>query len=288
LAKEDCFIRLSEGTQKRKVRKTKRARLYEGEAIQLGEWQGANLSFQKFGWVPSINTPVFKTNASDITVGSFAYPDYELGKIPNTQLPSVINLNEAISHHMALLGVTGSGKSYLAREIINKIKSDTKVICVDFNKEFASSLTPAPTNIISNEKAKEIAGKIDWINNELEKFGNNQDKTKIESSKVAIKEILKSEIKIFLADTVNNIKVFELPDVSNTTGIFDYTKYFFRELFEVAKEKQIAGDPVKICVVLEEAHTIIPEWNFSGSSDKASQGLVNSIGQILCKEGNMG
>jgi hypothetical protein len=281
IGKRRLFYQVIGGyTEKERLERRNERGFIEGEAIQLGEWQGANLSFQKFGWVPSINTPVFKTNASDITVGSFAYPDYELGKIPNTQLPSVINLNEAISHHMALLGVTGSGKSYLAREIINKIKSDTKVICVDFNKEFASSLTPAPTNIISNEKAKEIAGKIDWINNELEKFGNNQDKTKIESSKVAIKEILKSEIKIFLADTVNNIKVFELPDVSNTTGIFDYTKYFFRELFEVAKEKQIAGDPVKICVVLEEAHTIIPEWNFSGSSDKASQGLVNSIGQI--------
>lgn len=31
---------------------------------------------------------------------------------------------------------------------------------------------------------------------------------------------------------------------------------------------------------MEEAHTIIPEWNFAGTSDKTSQSLVNNIGQI--------
>jgi len=238
------------------------------------------LSFQKFGWVPSINTPVFKTTASDITVQDYTYPDYRLGKIPNTELPSVINLGEAVSHHLALLGVTGSGKSFLGREIIGQIKADTKVICVDFNKEFVSTLTPAPANIISDEKAKEIAGKIDWINTELEKFANRQNKTDIATKQGEIKEALKTEIVAFLNDTTDNIRVFELPDVSNTTGILDYTKYFFKVLFEVAKERQIANNPAKICVVLEEAHTIVPEWNFSGSSDKASQSLVNSIGQI--------
>jgi uncharacterized protein DUF87 len=267
-------------TEKEKLEARNETGFIEGEAIQLGEWQSTELSFQKFGWVPSINTPVFKTNASDITIETFEYPNYKLGIIPNTALPSVINLNEAVSHHMALLGVTGSGKSFLAREIINQIKSDTKVVCVDFNKEFVSELTPTPTNIISDEKEREVSKKIDWVNNELEKFGNQQAKSEIAKQQGEIESALKIEIESFLNDTTCNIKVFELPDVSNTTGIFDYTKYFFKVLFEIAKERQIAHNPSKVCVVLEEAHTIIPEWNFSGSSDKTSQSLVNSIGQI--------
>lgn len=267
-------------TEKEKLEARNETGFIEGEAVQLGEWKNDKLSFQKFGWVPSINTPVFKTTASDIIVQDFTYPDYQLGKIPSTELPSVINLGEAVSHHLALLGVTGSGKSFLAREIIREIKTDTKVICVDFNKEFVSTLIPAPANIISAEKAVEIAGKIDWINTELEKFANQQNKTDIATKQCEIKETLKTEIVSFLEDMTDNVRVFELPDVSNTTGILDYTKYFFKVLFEVAKERQITGTPVKICVVLEEAHTIIPEWNFSGSGDKTSQSLVNSIGQI--------
>ena len=199
---------ISGTTEKEKLEARNETGFINGEAIQLGEWCNDKLSFQKFGWVPSINTPVFKTDASDIQVGTFTHPNYTLGKIPNTKLPSVIDLNDAISHHMALLGVTGSGKSFLAREIINQIKCDTKVICVDFNKEFVSTLTPAPTNIISDEKAKEISEKIDWINNELEKFGNQQDKTQIVTKQNEIKAILKTEIESFLNDKSCNIKVF--------------------------------------------------------------------------------
>jgi hypothetical protein len=268
-------------TEKEKLEARNETGFIEGEAVQLGEWQNEKLSFQKFGWVPSINTPVFKTTASDIEVQDFTYPDYRLGKIPNTELPSVINLDEAVSHHIALLGVTGSGKSHLAREIIGQIRSDTKVICVDFNKEFVGKLNPAPANIINDARANEIAGKIDLVNSELEKFPNQRNnQVNIASEQSAIKAALKTEITAFLDDHTDNVKVFELPDVSNTTGILDYTKYFFKVLFEVAKERQIANNSAKLCIVLEEAHTIIPEWNFSGSSDKTSQSLVNSIGQI--------
>jgi len=267
-------------TEKEKLEARNEMGFIKGEAIQLGEWQNEKLSFRKFGWVPSINTPIFKADTSSITVGSFNYPDCKLGVIPGTSLPLVVNLRDAVSHHMALLGVTGSGKSFLARQIINQIKCDTKIICVDFNKEFITTLIPAPTNIISDATAVEISNKIDWINNELEKFGNLQNKTQIAIKQNEIKAAIRIEIETFLNDQTCNIKVFELPDVSNTTGILDYTKYFFKVLFETAKAKQIANNPVRICVVLEEAHTIIPEWNFSGSSDKTSQSLVNSIGQI--------
>lgn len=267
-------------TKKEKLEAKNETGFIEGEAVQMGEWQNDKLSFQKFGWVPSINTPVFKADTSDIIVSNFRYPYYKLGVIPGTSLPSVVDLNDAISHHMALLGVTGSGKSFLAREIINQIKCDTKVICIDFNKEFISTLKPAPANIISDEKVIKISEKIDWINNELEKFSNQQDKIQIATKQAEIKSALKEEIESFLGEEDCNIKVFELPDVSNTTGILDYTKYFFKVLFDIAKEKQIVNNPTKICVVLEEAHTIIPEWNFSGSGDRTSQSLVNSIGQI--------
>jgi len=267
-------------TEEEKLESRNETGFIEGDAIQLGEWHNDKLSFQKFGWVPSINTPIFKADTSDITVSAFEYPQYKIGVIPSTSLPSVINLNDAVSHHMALLGVTGAGKSFLAREIIRELSKDTKIICVDFNKEFTSKLSPAPTNIISDAKAKEAADRIEWINNELEKFGNLQNKPLILTKQTETKTILKGEILGFLNDTASNIKVFELPDLCNTTGILDYTKYFFKSLFDLAKEKQLAGETLKICVVLEEAHTIIPEWNFAGSSDKTSQSLVNSIGQI--------
>lgn len=271
---------ISGSTEKERLEARNETGFIVGEAIQLGEWIKEKFSFQKFGWVPTINTPIFKTNASDIEVENFSYPNFQLGLIPGTKLPSVIDLNQAISHHISLLGVTGSGKSYLAHEIIDQIKQDTKVICIDFNKEFSTTLNPPPTNIISEEIAEEISTRINWINEELDKFANLQDKPQIARKQGEIKRLLHDEIINFLDDKVCNVKIFELPDVSNTLGILDYTKYFFKVVFETAKEKLAAKTPIKICVVLEEAHTVIPEWTFTGISDKASQSLVNSIGQI--------
>lgn len=105
---------ISGSTEKEKLEARNETGFIEGEAIQLGEWQNDKLSFQKFGWVPSINTPIFKADTSDLNVNTFEYPQYKLGIIPGTTLPSVIDLGEAVSHHTALLGVTGCGKSFLA------------------------------------------------------------------------------------------------------------------------------------------------------------------------------
>lgn len=208
----------------------------EGEAIQLGEWQNDLLSFQKFGWVPSINTPIFKADTSDIQVEQYAYPDFELGSIPNTQLPSVINLHDAISHHTALIGVTGSGKSFLAREIIDQLKTDTKVICIDFTGE--------------------------W------------------KKKQQLTSLTSDNLDEFLAAQDDSIGLVELPTVSNTVGVIQSTENFISLIFSKAKEAYEGDSPMRICLVLEEAHTIVPEGNFLGVNDFNSKAVVNKMGQV--------
>lgn len=54
-----------------------------------------------------------------------------------------------------------------------------------------------------------------------------------------------------------NISHLELSDLVNTTAILEYTKYFFKVIFDMAKNKET--NDKKILIVIEEAHTIIPE-----------------------------
>lgn len=49
-------------------------------------------------------------------------------------------------------------------------------------------------------------------------------------------------------------------------------------MFQIARNNKNFGK--QLCIVLEEAHTVIPEWNFIGVSEKKAGSLVNSIGQI--------
>ena len=54
---------------------------------------------------------------------------------------------------------------------------------------------------------------------------------------------------------------------------------FFKAIFDLAKENSFESQ--RVCIVLEEAHTLIPEWNAIGSVDeKFSRRVTNTIAQI--------
>jgi hypothetical protein len=206
----------------------------EGEAIQLGTWNCSTMSFEKYGWLPQINTPIFLANTTNIETPTFEYPEFELGTIPNTTLPSIIDLHTAASHHLALLGVTGAGKSFLTRILIKELQKDTKIICVDFTGEW----------------------KIEFDDEETEDF-------------TTIDEVIEND----------KISLIELSSVSNTTESLNETNSLLQEIFTFAKQN--VGHK-KICLILEEAHTIVPETTFLGDYGdySANKALVNKMSQI--------
>ena len=246
-----------------------------GEAVQLGEWNASNGCFEQFGWVPNINTPLFL--ATPISDPSIADNEYVVGCIPNTNYPVIINKEYAVTHHTAILGVTGSGKSVFARNLINQIADgETKAVIVDLTGEYKEKI-PGLSSIVTDAEAKAIAKSIDTLAQENAKFANQRNQATIKDNEKAIKVAFGGAIKRFLESDANKI-VFELSEISNNTSSLEYTKWFFWVLFNIAKHYGNYGK--RVCVVLEEAHTIIPEISSMGVSDNASKATVNSIAQI--------
>ena len=225
-----------------------------GEAIQLGEWNNASGRFEYFGWVPTINTPIHV--AGNISAPQILDNEYKIGNIPNTNYPVILNKEIAVTHHMAILGVTGSGKSVFTRNLINQIADDqTRVIIVDLTGEYRQkdlSLKP----IIDVEKAKTISNEIETLAAEMAKFANNRNQTVITNCETNIKKEFFNAIKSFL-EGEDQKAVFELADITNNAGVLDYTRWFFWVLFKVAKNCKSYGK--RVCIVLEEAHTVIPK-----------------------------
>lgn len=248
-----------------------------GEAIQLGVWNTERRTFEKFGWVPEINTPVLL--AREIEKQAIDPGEVEIGAIPNTNYPVLMNVVDALAHHVAILGVTGSGKSVFARRFVRQmVGAGVKVICVDFTNEYGGrfpDLTPEP--IVGAEQSEALFRAIDGLNMELSKFANQQNQQKIKSCENDLRGGFFAGIREFL-ESERQVALFELPDVANTTGILDYTRWFFKVLFEIAKNEENFGK--RVCIVLEEAHTVVPEWNFIGIEEKRAGALVNAIGQI--------
>ena len=251
--------------------------LIVGEAIQLGTWNEEKFQFEKFGWVPEINTPVYL--ASDIEEPEIEENEFIIGKIPNTNYPVIIDKNIAITHHLAVVGVTGTGKSIFSRNLIRQYLEDenTKVICIDFTGEYIGKFGDLdPVETIESSVAEGIFKDIDCIEREIANNYNKDTDKSIEKKK-EISELIHKELMAFMNGD-KKLSIFELPHVENTSGVLTYTKAFFRLLFHIAKKENNYGK--RVCIVLEEAHTVVPEWNFSGVSDKVSQPLLNSIAQI--------
>ena len=113
----------------------------------------------------------------------------------------------------------------------------------------------------------------------MEKFANQREKKALSDAKEYIDSKMIEAIDAFLKSD-EKIKIIELPDVQNTQNIFDFTKVLFKQIFTIAKSNLGKTDSPQLCIVLEEAHTIIPEWNFASESNKNSQASMNAISQI--------
>ncbi|TCK98023.1 hypothetical protein EDC19_0431 [Natranaerovirga hydrolytica] len=248
-----------------------------GEAIQLGEWDDNEKTFIKFGWVPNMNTLVYIAKNLDKVHALSGYTN--IGNIPNTNYPIFLHLRDTINHHLAILGVTGCGKSVFTRDLIRKIAFDgTKVICIDFTNEYKEKLADRKLKkIVCDSGNNLMAINLQILLEEKNKYANQRDINKIKKAENSIRDTFGCCLKSFLTGD-EEIGIFELPDLSNTDETIEYTKWFFKVLFMIAKNRNNYDQ--RVCVVLEEAHTIVPEWNTMGTSDNTSRSLVNSIAQI--------
>jgi hypothetical protein len=272
--------------------------LIVANATQLGVWQEKHRNFESYGWVPRINTPIYI--ASDVK-GPEQNKNEEilLGTIEDTKFNVLANIEGLVTHHTAILGTTGSGKSVFSRKLIKELaENNNKVFCVDLTGETKKYLKT--TELINSKKVFKAGGEVKSKNNAIIRNTDNSCnhisehiKNICEFSKCDfgknpvgydefvsdVEEYMKSELLAFINNSSDYIGVFELPELSNTDETLEYTKFFFKALFDLAKEGAFKDS--KACIVLEEAHTLIPEWNSVGGTDeKTARRVTNTIAQI--------
>lgn len=272
------LYQITQGSTETEVLENKNeAGLIIGQAAQIGTWNAETLTFDRFGWVPEINTPVYlasEIEATDPPVGEIL-----LGHIPNTNYPIFMDKQAAINCHMAVLGVTGTGKSVFSRDLIRRLsEGGMKFVVVDFTGEHKTKLASlGPVEIVPANIANGLFQTVDALAKEMAEFANRRNVGDIARWERELRDGFRAAILAFLAHG-SQVAIFELPDVANSTSILSYTRWFFKVLFEIAKEG--AHIPGQLCVVLEEAHTVIPEWSFVAADDKGAQALLNQIAQI--------
>ena len=234
--------------------------------------------FAKYGWLPAMNSPVFVPKqpvAFDIP--SPQKDEFVIGNIPGSEISVRASFSDLLEYHTAVLGVTGTGKTELVFDIIKQALSmGTKVFCVDFTNEYMSRLSERNPQVLGldQKQAEELEQKLFAV--EIGQYRASQEKEAFKNFIDEIREPVGKTIEAFLSSEGSALGIFELPEITNTKATLKATELYLSSIMEWARKNRRAR---KTLVVLEEAHTIIPETAGSGF-DYDTQWVVGRISQI--------
>jgi hypothetical protein len=190
-------------------------------AGQLGHWDENEAAFVSIDWVAPAGELIAVSrdegNTHQVPKGHCV-----VGHVPNSMFPVHIDLAETVTHNTAIVGVTGSGKSYLAFHIIDElVKLGIKVLILDISRQHDLHMAHhKPTGL------KTVADVPTWL---------------ASNSCIGIHQY--------------GVDSSGYPQVTSTFVAAAYA--------ELSKTKLERGKniPAKLCIVFEEAHSLIPEWN---------------------------
>lgn len=249
-------------------------------AEQLGVLKSEQAGFVKYGWLPSMNSPVFLSPAaSDQPYEDSREPDdFLLGFIPNTGVPVVASLSDMIEYHTAILGVTGTGKTELALDIIrHALSQDTKVLCVDFTGEYRHRLADANPEYLGLDEDRARALQERLFDVETGKYHAEEEKKALGQFIDEITPEILAEVDQFLQPEGPGIGIFEIEEIANTKATLRATELYLSTVFNWARRHRRRR---RILLVLEEAHTIVPETNLFRFDRVETSAVVGRMNQI--------
>jgi hypothetical protein len=246
------------------------------KARKIGRWDDADNKFKPVRWLPQINAPVFLINSAEhvliaATVGHFPGTPYSVG----------LNISSAVTHNTAILGILGIGKSFLAIEMVERmIAEGIKVICLDLTNQYAQQLERFFDKKYEEAQLKELlsAGGRGEIKQSKEEGGSAPE----------FREAVIGQFRDFIDPNNKRLLRVYSPasfDVWRQTGFKDYksgdaamasltpseiTAIMSDAALTVCQELGMT-DSARLCLVYEEAHTLVPEWNsVAADGDKAA------------------
>jgi hypothetical protein len=272
------FYQIVEGNTRQEILAQHRHGFQVAEATQLGVLDETK-GFVKFPWLPGVNTPVFLASEQPSPDVPQPKPDeFILGYVPGSTVPVVANVVEMRSHHTAILGVTGTGKTELAFDLIRlAVSKGTKVFCVDLTGFYGvrlAALTPMELGLKST-LADELGKHL--FEAETGQYGAGKEKQALKKFADPLRDDVEKNVADFLEDDGQRLGVFSLPSISNTKATIYATELYLSSIFRYAREHQ---EERPIWIVLEEAHTVVPEASTMGLGDYESRGMVAKIAQI--------
>lgn len=238
---------------------------FEIRAQKLGVWNNRDRSFELIPWIPDPGVPVMLQSRTD---GAFD-PD-GVGVVPGTSYAIRYFPVRAITHNTAILGILGSGKTTLARELVcRNLCADIKVIVLDITNQYASFFDP----LITQANVDATTGRIaEAIKDARTRTAQDEDGISFGNRGVFLRA-MRAEFDAFLTSD-ERIRIYN-PMAFSVSTIDGFARGgaadLLREATTPEKTSLIATallmaaqnlgetEEGRVCLVLEEAHSLTPE-----------------------------
>lgn len=253
------------------------------KARKIGVWDHNVHKFKPVPWLPSINAPVFLEPTKE-----FVPEPSSVGHFPETNYQVSLKISDLVTHNTAILGILGIGKSYLAIELVERmVRHGVKVICLDLTDQYAQELG----NFIDLDHQQQA-------DQQLHDAGRGKTVAQSKDDGGSVKQFrdaLANQISEFLAP--NNEKKLRIINPANfvvwrqTTNPFQNQAAFSAltpsEITALVSDATLKASQAlgmtgtaRVCLVYEEAHSLVPEWN-SVASDGDKNATAASARAIL-------
>lgn len=257
-----------------------------GQAQQIGIWDVGSAKFKQCNWLPNINTPVYligKTeNVFDVNaIGHFPKTNFQI---------SIKDINQLVTHNTAILGILGIGKSMLSAELVERmLAANIKVLCIDLTDEYKQLLSEyyvdwyhskivTDLNTIAGRskgnvsKHQEDGGGVKEFQEYMSQCVNDFS----DSDDVNLLIINPSDFEVWRQDSKPYQGEASMASLTPT----EITQIISDAALNVMQSKGKAENGnARLCLVYEEAHSLVPEFNsvVAPGDKSATNGTARAI-----------
>ena len=264
-------------------------------ARKLGVWNEGATSFDPVPWIPRPGEPVKLLSRP----GAPVFVAERIGHVPGTVYGISIDLDYAVTHNSAILGILGIGKTHLAWELIQRmLAAGIKVVALDITGRYSQHLSgicsPATENAIAEQIENQIASTVAETLVRGEEAGNIPE---FRTSMAAVLQSFFDGDQRLLIINPNRFEVSRMEgrpyqqhaNLLVRLTMVEVTRIISEQLLDIVQRADASADPqeeedprpekAKLCLVLEEGHSLVPEWNSTASDYE--QTAVNGTARAL-------
>lgn len=179
-------------------------------AVMLGAVEHAGIVYDTA--LPAPYVPVYAASAVS---GTLPVGYDRIGRISGTDVPFGISAEHLSGHHLAILGMSGMGKTTIARRVVGLLAAGSVVIAMDGTGEYRSRFGLAPWSASVG-----FSTRGSWV----------YEPSGVQAQRAA---------------------------------------EFIEKVMVEANSEYSSGEPSKRTLLLEEAHSFLPEWNFVAARNEA-------------------